>query len=62
MFTAILLACSLDGTSCVGIAGPGVRSLDDCLRNIPQGWLMVEETYPSLIVKDAQCVKWNEET
>lgn len=59
MFTAILLACSLNG-QCVGIAGPAMPSMDACMRNIPEGWLMVEEHYPHLIVKDAKCVQWNE--
>lgn len=57
MFTAILLACSLDG-QCIGIAGPAVPTLDDCLKSVPMGWLMIEENYPHMIVKDAKCMAW----
>lgn len=57
MFTAILLACSLDG-QCIGIAGPAVATLDDCMKSIPVGWLMIEENYPHMIVKDAKCMAW----
>jgi hypothetical protein len=59
MFTAILLACSLQG-ECIGIAGPAVKTKDDCMKSIPVGWLMIEENYPHMIVKDAKCVQWNE--
>lgn len=59
MFTAILLACSLDG-QCMGIAGPAWPTLDDCMRDIPNGWLMIEEGYPHLIVKNAKCIAWGE--
>jgi hypothetical protein len=61
MFTAILLACSLEG-QCVGVAGPAVKTLDECLSGIPVGWLMVEENYPHMIVQDAKCVAWGEAT
>lgn len=60
MFTAILLACSLDG-QCVGVAGPSVRSLEECMSGIPVGWMMVEENYPHMIVRDAKCVAWGED-
>jgi hypothetical protein len=32
------------------------------MRDIPNGWLMIEEGYPNLIVKSAQCVAWGENT
>ncbi len=59
MFTAILLACSLDG-QCVGVAGPAVRSLEECMSGIPVGWMMIEERYPHMIVQDAKCIAWGE--
>ena len=60
MFTAILLACSLDG-HCIGVAGPAMRTLDDCMKDIPNGWMMIEERYPHMIVQGAKCVAWGEE-
>ena len=61
MFTAILLACTLDG-QCVGVAGPAVMTLDECMSGIPLGWMMIEENYPHMIVQDAKCVAWGEAT
>ena len=59
MFTAILLACSLDG-HCIGVAGPAVRSLEECNDSLQIGWIMFEENYPNMIVQDAKCVAWGE--
>lgn len=61
MFTAILLACSLDG-HCIGVAGPAVRGLEECNDSLQIGWIMFEEAYPHMIVQGAKCVAWGEAT
>jgi hypothetical protein len=60
MFTAILLACSLDG-QCRGIAGPAFPTEDQCIESIQYVWLILEEKSPHMIVKDAKCMAWGED-
>lgn len=60
MWTGILLACSLEG-GCVAVAGPAFPTEAQCLESIPYGWLMLEENYPHMIVKDAICYSWGED-
>ena len=57
MFSAILLACSLEMNVCTTIAYPGIfKTQESCLEYLAKGYQAAEETGWTVI--NYQCLSW----
>lgn len=59
MFMPLLLACSMD--TCIGVAGPPLKSEDECHRSVvSEGVLFLEQNYPGYAFTDYKCIAWGD--
>lgn len=63
MFMPLLLACTLDTNNCIGVAGPPLKSEDECHRSVvSEGVLFLEQNYPGYVFTDYKCIAWGTST
>jgi len=59
MFTAIILACTIEGTECRSFANPALfASEEECLKQIGFGIAYVEER--RWVAHDWKCIAWSD--